>query len=173
MIEIKTATNEDYKEIQRVVQRAFESEEMSDHNEHHLVIKIKDSKAYVPELSLIAKEDGKIIGHIMLSKITIKDDEDRIESLALAPVSVIPEFQNRGIGSILTKKSIVIAEQLGFTSIIVLGHDTYYPKFGFEEAPKYNIYPPFEVPSSYFMVKFLTENVSDIKGIVHYSKAFE
>lgn len=90
MIEIKTATNEDYKEIQRVVQRAFESEEMSDHNEHHLVVKIKDSEAYVPELSLIAKEDGRILGHIMLSKITIKDDEDRIESLALAPVSVIP-----------------------------------------------------------------------------------
>ncbi|WP_414739184.1 GNAT family N-acetyltransferase [Macrococcoides canis] len=173
MIEIRTARNEDYKEIQHVVQRAFENEEMSDHNEHHLVIKIKDSDAYIPELSLVAIEAGKIVGHIMLSKITINNDEEHIESLALAPVSVLPEFQNRGIGSILIKKSIVIAEQLGFTSIIVLGHDTYYPKFGFEEAEKYNIYPPFEVPSHYFMVKFLTDDVRCINGIVQYSKAFE
>lgn len=104
MIEIRTARNEDYKEIQHVVQRAFENEEMSDHNEHHLVIKIKDSDAYIPELSLVAIEEfGKIVGHIMLSKITINNDEEHIESLALAPVSVLPEFQNRGIGSILIK----------------------------------------------------------------------
>ncbi|MDJ1089676.1 N-acetyltransferase [Macrococcus caseolyticus] len=173
MIEIRTATNEEYKEIQEVVQLAFKNEEMSDQNEHNLVIKIKDSDAYIAELSLVAIESGKIVGHIMMSRITINNDEEHIESLALAPVSVLPDFQNLGIGSMLIKKLIGIAEQLEFTSIIVLGHDTYYPKFGFEEAEKYNIYPPFEVPSQYFMVKFLTDDVSGINGKVQYSKAFE
>lgn len=173
MVIIRTATNEDYKEIQNVVQQAFKNEEMSDHKEHQLVIKIKDSAAFVPELSLVALEGEQIIGHIMYSKITVNDNQKNHDSLALAPVSVLPEFQNSGIGSMLIRKSIVIAEQLGYTSIIVLGHDTYYPKFGFEEAAKYNIYPPFEVPSPYFMVKFLTEDKKSINGTVQYSKAFE
>lgn len=163
----------DYNEVERIVEEAFKNAEHTDHSEHILVNRLRKSKEFIPELSLVAKNNDKIIGHIMLTKINIKNENTQTESLALAPVSVLPEYQNKGIGNKLINESLQIAKDLGFKSVIVLGHDKYYPKFGFERASKYRISAPFEVPDSSFMALELVENALDnVNGVVVYSDAF-
>ncbi len=72
----------------------------------------------------------------MLTKLYIINGEKSYESLALAPVSVLSQYQNQGIGSVLINESLRIAKGMDFKSVIVLGHDKYYPRFGFKPASK-------------------------------------
>lgn len=172
-ITINQEIEKDYNEVESVTEKAFENEKHSDHSEHKLVNRLRKSDAFIPELSLVAKDDEKIVGHLMLTKIKIKNDQNEFDSLALAPVSVLPEYQSKGIGSKLINEALKISKELGFKSVIVLGHDKYYPKFGFKTASTYDIKAPFEVPDSAFMALELeNDSLKDVNGVVIYSNAF-
>ena len=109
----------------------------------------------------------------MLSKITIEQDGASVDSLALAPVSVARGYQKKGIGGKLIVAALEKAKELGYGSVIVLGHPEYYPKFGFKKASEWNIKAPFEVPDEAFMAVELSENaLQSIEGVVQYSSAF-
>ncbi len=141
-------------------------------NESKLIEKIRKGENFVPELSLVAKIDDEIVGHILFSRIKIVGDSI-FESLALAPMAVIPEFQKQGIGTKLIKKGIEQAKELDFDSIVVLGHKEYYPKFGFIRASNWSIKCPFEVPDEAFMAIELTERAFEDKaGTVKYPDEF-
>lgn len=117
--------------------------------------------------------DKEIIGHVLLSKIKIVNGDKSVDSLALAPVSVAPDYQKKGIGSLLISNILREAKELRYHSIIVLGHKEYYPKFGFKSASLWNIRAPFEVPDEVFMAMELTENaLQNVQGVVQYSEAF-
>ena len=76
--------------------------------------------------------------------------------------------------AVSAKNLFEVAKELGFKSIIVLGHEHYYPKFGFEPAEKWNIKAPFEVPSNVFMaIELVPDGLKNITGIVNYAKEFE
>lgn len=172
---IRQEQKNDYQETEAVIKTAFESAEESDQNEHNLVSKIRKSDAFIPELSLVAvdKGDNQVLGHIILSRIFINSDSKKVESLALAPVSVLPEYQNNGIGKELIKESLDKAKQLEFKSVVVLGHPDYYPKFGFKKASLWQIKAPFEVPDEALMVVELREHSLDnVSGTIEYSDAF-
>lgn len=174
-MKIRQEQPSDHKKIEEVVRLAFLNEEYSDKQEHHLVNRIRQSDAYVPELSLVAVDESndEIIGHILLSKITIEHLNKTVDSLALAPLSVEPKYQRKGIGSQLIHTALKRAEELGFHSVIVLGHQDYYPKFGFKRASLWNIKAPFEVPDEAFMAIELTkDSLKNVQGTVIYSKAF-
>ncbi|MCQ6532932.1 GNAT family N-acetyltransferase [Bacillus mycoides] len=172
MVTIRQEQKNDYSKTEEVVKQAFSNEEFSDKKEHELVSRIRKYDAFIPELSLVAVDEG-IVGHILLSKITIEQDGTSVESLALAPVSVAPSHQKKGIGGKLIKAALEKAEELGYGSVAVLGHPEYYPKFGFKKASDWNIKAPFEVPDEVFMVIELGENaLQGVEGIVQYSSAF-
>jgi predicted N-acetyltransferase YhbS len=164
----------EYKATEEVVKRAFLNEEYSDKKEHILVNRIRKSEAFIPELSLVAlNQDKDLVGHILLSKIKIVEGDNAYDSLALAPVSVVPENQRKGIGSELINAALKKAKEIGFHSVIVLGHKDYYPKIGFKQASLWGIKAPFEVPNEVFMALELTENaLKNVQGVVHYSTAF-
>ncbi|MEH7225270.1 N-acetyltransferase [Bacillus sp. JJ1566] len=172
---IRQERPEDFRETEEVVRKAFLNEEYSNKTEHFLVNRVRKSDAFIPELSLIAvNQDDEIIGHILISKIRIVDGERSFDSLALAPVSVIPEYQHRGIGSQLIRAALNEAKELGYQSVIVLGHQDYYPRFGFKQANLWNIKAPFEVPNEVFMALELVEgSLENVQGVVQYSEAFE
>ena len=108
----------------------------------------------------------------MLSKITIEQDGTSVESLALAPVSVARVIRKRNWWK-PDCSCIRKAKELGYGSVVVLGHPEYYPKFGFKKASEWNIKAPFEVPEEVFMIMELTENsLRGVEGIVQYSSAF-
>lgn len=172
---IRQEQPEDYIETENVVKSAFANEEHSDHDEHNLVSRIRKSNAFIPELSLVAvdQENNQIVGHILLSKIKIKNENEIVESLALAPLSVLPEYQNKGIGQSLVHEALRKAKELGHDSVVVLGHPEYYPKFGFKKASLWGIQAPFEVPEEAFMLIELREHaLENVKGIVEYPSVF-
>ncbi|HDR6309928.1 GNAT family N-acetyltransferase [Bacillus albus] len=172
MVTIRQEQQSDYEKTEEVVQQAFLHEEFSDKTEHALVKRIRECDAFIPELSIVAV-DEEIVGHIMLSKITIEQDGTSVESLALAPVSVDRGHQKKGIGGKLIVAALEKAKELGYGSVVVLGHPGYYPKFGFKKASEWNIKAPFEVPDEVFMVIELSENaLQGVEGVVQYSSAF-
>lgn len=166
----------DYELTEKAVERAFANLEHSDQKEHLLVSRIRKSNGFIPKLSLVAtdKDHNKILGHILLSKIKIrKNDNQLIGSLGLAPVSVLPEHQNKGIGGHLIIKALEEAKGLGYNSVVVLGHPEYYPKFGFKKASLWGIKAPFEVPDEAFMAIELSENaLKNVSGVVEYPSVF-
>ncbi|MFF2288806.1 GNAT family N-acetyltransferase [Peribacillus butanolivorans] len=171
-ITIRQELSEDYKITEKVVKSAFANMEFSDKKEHELVSRIRKSDAFIPNLSLVAV-NKEIVGHILLSKIKINNDNQFAESLALAPVSVLPEHQNKGIGRLLILEALKKAKELEYNSVVVLGHPEYYPKFGFEKASLWGIKAPFEVPEEAFMALELQENaLYNISGVVEYPSAF-
>lgn len=141
-IHIRQETPQDYPYTELVVQKAFEDEEQSDQTEHVLVHKLRKTSAFVLELSLVAERDGELVGHVLLTKIMIEQDGTSYDSLALAPVSVLPKYQLTGIGIELLKESLKRAKEMGFTSVVVLGHAVYYPRFGFRSASSWGIRAP-------------------------------
>ncbi|PEC37647.1 GNAT family N-acetyltransferase [Bacillus toyonensis] len=172
MVTIRQEQKNDYRKTEEVVKEAFLNEEFSDKKEHELVKRIRECDAFIPELSIVAV-DKEIVGHIMLSKITIEQGGTTVDSLALAPVSIAPSHQKKGIGGKLITAALEKAKELGYGSVVVLGHPEYYPKFGFERASQWNIKAPFEVPDEVFMVMELRENTRQgVEGIVQYSSAF-
>jgi predicted N-acetyltransferase YhbS len=87
---IRKETEKDYPQVFKMIREAFQYEPHSDQQEHFLVERLRKSTAFVPEHSLVAEHGGQIVGHILFSKISIKDQQAIHVSLALAPVSVAP-----------------------------------------------------------------------------------
>lgn len=88
-------------------------------------------------------------------------------------MAVLPDFQNKGIGSLLVSEGIKKSKELGYQHIAVLGHPNFYPKFGFQISKCYNIESPFPVPDEVFMVMELQEgSLKNGKGKVKYPPAF-
>lgn len=166
---IRTESPQDFPKVYNVNVEAFGRSD-----EAQLVDRLRSGNSFIEELSLVACVDNKVVGHILFSKIVIVDGQHRNESLALAPMAVVPELQNRGIGTQLIQEGLKKAKSLGHHSVIVLGHDKFYPKFDFVPTNKWNIKAPFNVPSTSFMGLELDEGAfEDVQGVVQYPDVFE
>ncbi len=172
-ITIRQEKGNDFKAVFNLIGKAFESEKFSDHREQFLVERLRKSRAFIPTLSMVAEIGNKIVGHILLTKLKIKNDQNEFDSLALAPVSVLPEYQGNGIGRMLIEHTHKKAKELGYNSVVLLGHENYYPKFGYQQADKFGIELPFDAPKENCMAIELTENgLRGVNGKVEYPKEF-
>ena len=172
-IKIITEAVSDHAKVFSIIEQAFLTEELSDHREQFLVERLRVSGSYIPELSLVAEVDGEVVGHVLFTKISICDGDIKHQSLALAPVSVLPEYQGCGIGSTLIKAAHTKAIALGYGSVVILGHKDYYPRFGYKTASLFGITLPFDVPEEYVMAIELIPNALDgVRGVVEYDSAF-
>ena len=167
-MDIRQEQSTDYDMVYQVVKRAFENAEHSDGHEQDLVVKLRNSPSFIPELSLVAIEENKVVGHILFTKALVNN----VEVLALAPLSVLPEYQNRGIGMALIERGHRIAHKLGYRYSVVLGHPKYYPKVGYVPASTYGIKVPFTVEDECFMAICFDEHICRLDGFIEYDKAF-
>ncbi len=165
---IRREKTADHGVIYALVRNAFASAQHADGSEHDLVNALRKGRAYIPHLSLVAEMDGRIVGHIMFTKAKVGNTA----VLALAPLSVLPEYQRRGVGSALIQEGHRIAGELGYGYSIVLGSETYYPRLGYLPADTLGIRAPFDVPRENFMACKLTDNASAIQGTAQYAKEF-
>ena len=169
MISVREERAEDIEAIHLVNLLAFGQED-----EARLVQKIRISPGFIPELSLVAVRNSQIVGHILFSRIHIETPQRDIEVLSLAPVAVLPEFQNQGIGSMLIGAGLEKAHQMGRKIVVVIGHPWYYPKFGFLPARQNGLEAPIPVPDEAFMVlELVPDALEGIAGRVKYPPEFD
>lgn len=127
-IVIRNETDADVGTIAEVTISAFKTLEISNHTEQFIIDALRAAKALT--VSLVAEENGRVIGHIAFSPVTISDGTPNW--YGLGPVSVLPECQRRGIGSALIKKGISCLKDLGAGGCCLVGHPGYYKRFGFQ-----------------------------------------
>jgi putative acetyltransferase len=126
-----------------------------------------------PVISLIAEEAGNIIGHILFSPVTLSRNS-HIQAMGLAPMAVIPDRQNQGVGSELVLTGLEHCKKLGASAVVVLGHPEYYPRFGFLPSSRYGMDSDYQAPQEMFMALELEPGVlGKNAGRAKYHAAFE
>jgi putative acetyltransferase len=123
-------------------------------------------------LSLVAERNGSILGHILFSPVTLLGHAD-VKIMGLAPMAVSPTEQRQGIGSALVSGGLDRCKQRGVDAVVVLGHPTYYPRFGFTPASRFAIRSEYDVRDDVFMALELERGVLHGKsGVIRYHAAF-
>jgi len=155
----------DYAAVHAVNAAAFETQA-----EANLVdILRKDAQ---PIVSLVAEEEGVIMGHILFSPVLLSGFTD-LKIMGLGPMAVAPKFQRKGVGSALIETGLELCKQLGHGAIIVLGHPGDYPRFGFRPSVLYDITCEYDVPEDVFMVIELQPGyLEGSSGVIKYHPAF-
>ena len=165
---IRAEEPRDHATVESLITRAFATAEHSDGNEADLVSRLRRSRAFIPSLSLVAEEDGAIVGHILFTRISIGDGG----GLALAPLAVLPQYQRQGIGSALISRGHAVAREMDFGVSVVLGSPEYYPRHGYVPASQLGILAPFDGLDEYFMACRLSPSLPVPHGMVSYDPAF-
>lgn len=161
---MRAADYADHEAIHAIVTAAFEQED-----EANLVDQLRDDGDALVEL--VAEDDtGEIVGHIFFSPLAIIRAHDQLKAAALAPLAVKPGVQKSGIGGTLMRAGIEACRAAGVPAIIVLGHPSYYPRFGFTAEAAAPLSAPFSGPS--FMALELQPGILRDGGIVRYAPAF-
>lgn len=173
-ITIRKEIPNDHNWVIELTAKAFETMPFSEGDEDQLVARLRNAPGFIPELSLVAELDGLIVGHILFTPLVIDNGQQQFESLVLGPVSVLPEFQKQGIGGKLIRAGHQKAIELGFRSVILIGHPEYYPRFGYKPASTWGIKTHYELPSDdVFMAVELTEGaLKNVSGMVIFPPEF-
>ncbi|MEX0662951.1 MAG: N-acetyltransferase [Balneolaceae bacterium] len=161
--QIRNEAPSDAKHIHQVTELAFKDAPHSDHTEQFIVKSLRESGALT--VSLVAELEGEIIGHVAISPVSITDGSD--DWYGLGPISVLPEYQGKGVGSKLMKRALADLDAKGALGCVVLGDPAYYARFGFKVIEGLT-FP--DVPPEYFQALSFNENFP--QGDVTYQKAF-
>ena len=174
-IKLQTVLPSQYAATAAVVETAFTGIEYTDHEEHHLIGRLRKSPHYQPTFDVLASTTtGEIIGFSMLSVATVnRQPATGKPLLVLAPLAVLPAFQGQGVGSALVRELEHRAHRAGYPAISILGDPAYYGRFGYQAAANFNITAPFEVPAENFMCHELEPHaLTHYHGKLHYDAAF-
>lgn len=126
-----------------------------------------------PFVSLVAEDNNTVVGHIMLSPVSLSGHPG-LKIMSLAPMAVAPAHQNKGVGSALVRTGLERCKELGFGAVVVLGHPGYYPRFGFSPSARFGIGCEYEAPEEAFMVVALQPGYLHGKtGTINYHAAFK
>ena len=158
----------DYRQVETLLSSAFGGQD-----EVQLVDRIRKTGEYINDLTLVAVRDDCLVGYIMLSAVRLQGKDESYNVLALAPVAVLPAFQKMGIGSLLIREGIRLAERNHEALIVLLGHAGYYPRFGFVRASKQGICPPLSWPDDSYMVYLLSHYRAKMKGKIVYGPVWQ
>ena len=129
-IVIRNETDADIAAIREVTVAAFKTLEISGHTEQFVIEALRAAKALT--VSLVAELDGRVVGHIAFSPLTISDGTRNW--YGLGPVSVLPEYQRQGIGKALIEEGLSQLKTLDAKGVCLVGHPDYYTKFGFKNV---------------------------------------
>ncbi len=167
MVTIREEQSADAEQIRIILQQAFGRTEEAD-----IVDKLRQSCPNA--ISLVGIDGEQIVGHILFTPVTIQAKEKIITGMGLAPMSVLPEFQRRGVGSQLVKTGLDFVKKAKYLFVIVLGHPAYYPRFGFVPASRYGIMSEYEnVLDEAFMILVLYQSaIEGVSGVVKYRPEF-
>lgn len=175
-INLRLETPADYRAVEELTREAFwiNTDRRDYIDEHFLVHKLRTASAFVPELDYVAEVNGKLVGNILYTKAKLTTDEGKEhEVLTFGPLSVLPEFQSKGVGKALIQVTIAEARRLGFKAIVIFGHPDYYPRLGFRPASELGLTTANGATFPAFMAMELFEGaLNGIQGRFQEDEAF-
>jgi putative acetyltransferase len=184
-ITLRPEGEDDFPAIRALLLAAFPTPAEAD-----LVEALRAEEAHVPDACLVAERDGEVVGMAFTSVATLEEPETSLgfgfgagvvpsaPALVLAPMAVLPELQNEGVGGALVRELLRRAPAAApqFPLVSVLGHADYYPRFGFEPARPLGIRPPFDAPDEAWMAFRLPSwprpGEPQPTGVLRYADAF-
>ena len=182
---IRPEEHKDYKSIVSLILRSFQEEtDYSDGTDIiALVEEIRDSKYYIPELSLVAELNDTIVGHFLFSHFPLSltregghDDNPTSEIVMLASVSVHADYFRQGIGAAMLQMGIEKVKEFGYKGITVEGNYNFYNRVGFRTSSEYNIFPtsgwPMEDPRCMMRQESYKGSLDGIHGYIVYDMYF-
>lgn len=172
---IRLEEESDFEKVEYLIREAFWDVYRPGCSEHLLVHKIRKVPAFVKELSYVACDNNKIVGNIIYSRArVVNEDNLEYEVLCMGPLSVLPAYQRRGIGSQLLQETLDKARKLGYKAVIIFGNPGFYERFGFKNAQQFMIQTSSGENFDAFMALELQEGVLDgISGKFYEDKVFE
>jgi putative acetyltransferase len=160
-VTIRSALEEDQAVILRCVRDAFSDDQRDGQQEVDIVTSTWAKGASVPDLELVAIDDGKVIGHVL----TGRGDLSSRAVFAVAPLAVMPTHQNQGVGSALMRELLRRAELAELPFLVLLGDAAFYGRFGFEEStPLGIVYRPFGSAHPHFLIRRLSQYDPSFQG---------
>ncbi len=157
LVSIDEASTSDLDDVLLIERAAFGSD-----TEAGLVEALLDDPSARPQLSLVARDGGRPVGHILFTSVTLTGTHYGSPMAILAPLAVVPDAQRLGIGGALIEKGVEMLRHRGVDLVFVLGHPDYYPRHGFEPAGRHGLEPPFPVRlDDAWMVRALRPEVLD------------
>lgn len=145
MLNIRPETDADLTTVYHVNAQGFGREKEAEFVNH-----LRDHRGIT--LSLVAEYNGLLVGHALFSPVRIEPNGSVFNSVALAPLAILPEYQRQGIGSRLVQEGIEKIRFLGHDIIFLVGHPKYYPRFGFVKAKTRGFHCEFDVPDEAWML---------------------
>lgn len=163
---IRAELEQDHAAVRSVVESAFGSTAEAD------LVEVLRTQAR-PIISLVALERDAVVGHVMFSPVSLDGHPD-LRILALAPLAVVPASQRSGVGSALTSAGLEACARLPADAVVVLGHPSYYPRFGFRPASGFGIGSEFRAaPEAFMVLELETGCLHGRSGTIRYHPAFE
>ena len=162
---IRPESTADHDAIRHVNRLAFGQDD-----EARLVDALRDG-GYI-RVSLVAEMEGQVVGHILFSDLPIITEAGTVPALALAPMAVLPEFQNQGIGSAMVRSGLEECRQQGHKIVVVLGLPHFYPRFGFSPKLTAHLESPFSGKDSFMALELVAGALDGVTGQVQYPPPF-
>lgn len=130
----------DYRAAEELTREAFWNHFEPGANEHYLVHTMRGHPDFLPELCFVAEENGVLVGHIAYNRAKIAgEDGAEYPVLCFGPLSVLPKYQGKGVGSALVRHTLELAKAQGHTAVLIMGNPNFYGRLGFRCGERYDI----------------------------------
>ena len=176
MLRIRCEEEREYREVESLTREAFWNVYRPGCSEHLVLHRLRKAAAFVPELDCVAEADGRIVGHIAYARM-FRAGDACADVVGFGPISVLPEWQRRGVGALLIDETLKRARELGFRAVLITGNPAYYGRFGFVPASRFGVHlagvsPEEEAP--FFMAKELEPGaLTQHAGVYAFDAAYE
>jgi putative acetyltransferase len=165
MTKIRAELPNDYDAVRDVHVSAFSGD-----IEARLVDLLRQRRKAV--ISLVSEVDSQVVGHIMFSAVTLDELPTEARWIGLAPVGVLPNFQNRRIGSALILEGLAECNRRGYEAVVLLGDPRYYSRFGFGRAADFGLTCEYNAPDAFQVLELKPAALRNARGLVRYAPEF-
>lgn len=137
---IRNETESDYRRVEEITREAFWNLHVPGCDEHYLAHVMRTHRDFIKDLDYVVLVDGELVGNIMFARSSVVNEKNAaVEVLTFGPVSVLPEYQKKGIGSSLIRHAMRRAGEMGYTAVIIYGNPKNYCRHGFKSSKDYGI----------------------------------
>lgn len=160
----------EFAELYKLIETAFRTARVADGDEQNFTARLRAGTGYIPALALVAEEDGKLAGQVMLTRFAVETEGGDGEILLVAPLSVVLEYRNRGVGAALMREGLRRAAAMGFRAALLAGDPAYYGRFGFRRSTGFGIGNTDGIPEEYVLaVELMPGALDGMNGTVTFA----